>query len=115
MDSKNIIIGAGIAGLTAAFELKKSGQDFLVLEKSYNAGGNWHSFRYKNSLYEFGPNSFMSNAPEFLEMIQEAGFGSELISKSFKDTIKPYLGLARGHRKLSKKDVYASLTMFKRS
>ena len=27
------------------------------------------------------------------------------ISKSFKDTIKPYLGLARGHRKLSKKDV----------
>jgi oxygen-dependent protoporphyrinogen oxidase len=88
VDSKNIIIGAGIAGLTAAFELKKSGQDFLVLEKSYNAGGNWHSFRYKNSLYEFGPNSFMSNAPEFLEMIQEAGFGSELISKSFKDSMR---------------------------
>jgi oxygen-dependent protoporphyrinogen oxidase len=85
---KNIIIGAGIAGLTAAFELKKSGQDFLVLEKSCSAGGNWHSYSYKNSLYEFGPNSFMSNAPEFLEMIQEAGFGSELISKSFKDSMR---------------------------
>ncbi len=88
MTKKNIIIGAGIAGLTAAFELKKSGQDFLVLEKSCSAGGNWHSYSYKNSLYEFGPNSFMSNAPEFLEMIQEAGFGSELISKSFKNSLR---------------------------
>ena len=88
MTKKNIIIGAGIAGLTAAFELKKSGQEFLVLEKSCSAGGNWHSFSYKNSLYEFGPNSFMSNAPEFLEMIQETGLSQELISKSFKDSMR---------------------------
>lgn len=92
MNIQNLIVGSGIAGLTCAYELHKQGQEFLVIEKSSNPGGNWSSHRYKNSIYEFGPNSFMSNAPELLEMIKAISLESRLLSKSFKNS-KRYLYL----------------------
>ncbi len=37
--SQTIIVGAGIAGLTAAYYLHKSGQDYTLLEASDRIGG----------------------------------------------------------------------------
>ncbi len=41
--TKIVIVGAGAAGLTAAKELQRLGQDFLLLESSHRIGGRAHT------------------------------------------------------------------------
>jgi monoamine oxidase len=43
--AKIIIIGAGIAGLSAAYELSRTGHDVAILEASKRAGGRVHTLR----------------------------------------------------------------------
>ncbi len=81
-----IIIGAGISGLSYAWQLNKTQQDFLIVEKQESAGGNWHSFAYKNSIYELGPNSFVNRYPQFENLIDDIGFRDQVIIKAFKDS-----------------------------
>ena len=45
-DKKVVIIGAGCAGLNAAYTLKKAGIDFLVLDDQETYGGRTRSFYY---------------------------------------------------------------------
>jgi 4-hydroxyacetophenone monooxygenase len=40
------VIGAGMGGLNAAMQLKRSGIPFVVLEKNAAVGGTWHENRY---------------------------------------------------------------------
>lgn len=82
-----IIIGAGIAGLSYAY---KSEADFLLIERSSQLGGSWQSRNYKNSTYEFGPNSFMNRSEGLEEMIDTIGFRDQVISHDFKKS-KRYL------------------------
>jgi monoamine oxidase len=48
-----IIIGAGIAGITAAFELTRAGHEITLLEASHRAGGRIFTMRepFSNDLY----------------------------------------------------------------
>jgi cation diffusion facilitator CzcD-associated flavoprotein CzcO len=41
--SKYIIVGSGIAGLTAAVKLKEQNLDYLILEKQNRIAGTWKS------------------------------------------------------------------------
>jgi 4-hydroxyacetophenone monooxygenase len=41
-----VIIGAGMGGLNAAVQLKRTGIPFTVLEKNSGVGGTWHENRY---------------------------------------------------------------------
>lgn len=82
-----IIIGAGIAGLSYAHRCP---EDFLLVESRAELGGSWQSYGYKNSLYEFGPNSFMNRCPELDEMIDACGMREQLVSHEFKKS-KRYL------------------------
>ncbi len=50
-----IIIGAGPAGLTAAYELMHSNKNILVLEKKMNVGGLAETKVYGNHRYDIGP------------------------------------------------------------
>jgi 4-hydroxyacetophenone monooxygenase len=45
-DFNVIVIGAGLAGVNAAIELKASGIDFTLLEKNAGVGGTWYNNRY---------------------------------------------------------------------
>ena len=57
------LLGGGIAGLTAAFELDQQGIDFELFEASSHIGGKIRSERINGFIVEHGPNSLQSSSP----------------------------------------------------
>ncbi|MGB5245917.1 MAG: FAD-dependent oxidoreductase [Woeseia sp.] len=53
-DRKVVILGAGIAGLTVAYELERAGYDCTVLEASHRVGGRNITFRHGDFVDEMG-------------------------------------------------------------
>lgn len=51
-----VIIGAGIAGASAAAELKRNGQRFLIVETGSQVGGRITNARFANISAELGEN-----------------------------------------------------------
>src|SRR5437667_7615967 len=63
MDKKAIIIGAGPAGLTAAYELLKRTDIIpIILEKSGDIGGISKTINYKGNRMDMGPHRFFSKS-----------------------------------------------------
>jgi len=60
-----LIIGAGIAGLTAARELAALGKRALVLDKGRTTGGRLESRRVGSGAADIGSQFFTANRPEF--------------------------------------------------
>lgn len=77
-----IIIGAGIAGLTAGFELSKDNIDFQILEAQDKIGGTIQSLRIGDYLVESGPHTFSTLNTEVFKLIQELGIEDELLEAS---------------------------------
>ncbi len=76
-----VIIGGGIAGLAAAhrlLELNKTNQ-ITLLEASSRLGGTIETVRRDGYLLERGPDSFISEKPEALELAKRLGLESRLI------------------------------------
>jgi len=67
------IIGAGIAGLTAAFYLKRKGIPVTVYEASGRVGGVIQSLRQDGWLAEFGPNTLLETSPKITQLVRDAG------------------------------------------
>jgi protoporphyrinogen oxidase len=63
-DSKVIIVGAGPAGLTAAYELTKHSIYPLVLEKSSKVGGLARTEVYKGYRFDIGGHRFYTKVGE---------------------------------------------------
>lgn len=64
------ILGGGIAGLTAAFELEQQGIDFVLFEASDHVGGKIRSERIDGFIVEHGPNSLHSSSALLQRVIQ---------------------------------------------
>ncbi|MEN7973853.1 MAG: protoporphyrinogen oxidase [Verrucomicrobiota bacterium] len=73
---KVAIIGAGITGLTAAFELKQRGVDCTVFEASDRVGGCIQTIRENGFLVECGPNSVLDTHPDLGKLIARLGLES---------------------------------------
>lgn len=72
------IIGAGISGLTLAYELQKRGVDYKIWEATSQAGGYIQSRREADQyLRELGPNSLLGDA-DLLHWIDELGLTPDL-------------------------------------
>lgn len=67
------IIGAGITGLTAAFNLKRQGVPVTVYEASDRVGGAIQSLRQGGYLAEFGPNTILETSPKIGQLVRDAG------------------------------------------
>ena len=77
-----IIIGAGITGLAAAFELAGRGIPFTVLEASNRAGGLILTEHIDGFTIEAGPDSLLAQKPEGVRLCEELGLASRLISST---------------------------------
>lgn len=73
-----IVIGGGIAGLSAAFRLASDGRDVAVLEAEAEAGGNVRTFSEQGYRLERGPYSFMASAEHMWRLVAELDFEAQV-------------------------------------
>ena len=66
-----LIIGAGPAGLTAAYELSKSQKNVVVIEKKAQVGGLAETKVFGNFRYDIGPHRFFTKNKEVYELFLE--------------------------------------------
>lgn len=81
------VVGAGIAGLTAAWELLRSGIDVTVLEAERRPGGVIVTEQVEGGfIVEGGPDGFLAGEPELPELAYELGIGEHIVSQQSRGT-----------------------------
>jgi len=89
MSKSIIVIGGGISGLSASYQLMKAGMDVTCLEKNSRGGGAINTNSEDGYLFESGPNSTMNSNDEIDSLCIELGlenervFGSEISKKRY--------------------------------
>lgn len=78
------IIGGGIAGLAAAYELEKARSagvpvTYTLFEARERLGGSLSSEIVNGAVIERGPDSFLTEKPSAAELCRELGLGGELL------------------------------------
>ncbi len=74
-----IVIGGGIAGLAAAYELHTRGVPFAVLEQAPRAGGVIWSEQVDGFTIDAGPDALLTQKPEAIKLCEEIGLGGRLV------------------------------------
>ena len=77
-----VIVGGGISGLSAAYELDKAGVPYTLIERAPSLGGVIRTNRIGGSTIEAGPDSFISQKPAALELIRELGMADQVIGSN---------------------------------
>jgi oxygen-dependent protoporphyrinogen oxidase len=74
------VIGGGLSGLSAAYELARNGRaEFTVFEASARLGGIVETVRSNGFVIECGPDSWVTEKPWARELAVELGLEAELI------------------------------------
>ncbi len=74
-----VVVGAGISGLTCAWQLRRAGLDVLVLEAKERPGGVISSHRVDDFLVESGPQTILPT-PEALAVVNELGLSGDVVT-----------------------------------
>jgi oxygen-dependent protoporphyrinogen oxidase len=80
--SGTLIVGGGIAGLSAAWQLARAGIEATIIEKRSEPGGVIRTERREGCILEAGPDSFLAAKPEALDLIREAGLEDQVIGSN---------------------------------
>ena len=85
-----IVIGAGIAGLTAAYQLKKAGHDVLVLDMNNYVGGRMANVEWEGFLVDIGAKFVTTADKSLLDIVHEVGQGNQMVKSDEGLTITIY-------------------------
>lgn len=66
-----LVVGAGLTGLTTAFQLIKQGRRVIVIDRSNTVGGQIKTHREDGFIAESGPNTGVISYPEVAELFEE--------------------------------------------
>jgi len=75
-----LIVGAGIAGLSTAFELHRRGVSCAVVDRAPRAGGVILNEEIDGYTIDAGPDSLLTQKPAGLKLCEELGLGDRLVS-----------------------------------
>ncbi len=73
-----VIVGGGISGLSAAYELQKRGRNIRVLEAGVRPGGVILTERFEGWTVDAGPDSLLVQKPAAVSLCRELGIGDRL-------------------------------------
>jgi oxygen-dependent protoporphyrinogen oxidase len=82
-----IIVGGGIAGLSAAYDLAKAGVAHTLIEKQPRLGGVIETRQWDDCVLECGPDSFISAKPEAMTLIRELGLDADVIGSKDEERV----------------------------
>jgi len=74
-----VIVGGGIAGLAAAYELHKRGRSFVILERAPRTGGVIISETVGSFVVDGGPDALLTQKPEGIALCEELGIADRLV------------------------------------
>jgi len=78
-----LVVGAGISGMTFAHYAKKAGLKPLVLEKSDQPGGSFHTSGFKDEFwFELGAHTCYNSYGNLIEVMEDTGIISEIIPRA---------------------------------
>lgn len=80
MESSVLIIGGGVAGLAAAWELTRRGVSVTVIEAKNRLGGRIHTLRESSWPIELGAEFVHGRNPSLLKAIRQAGLSMHSVS-----------------------------------
>ena len=72
-----LVIGGGLAGISAALELQRLGRRVLVIEQGASLGGKANSTDTKVGSFPTGPTSFNGRYPAFWRLFDLLGISDE--------------------------------------
>jgi len=75
-----VIVGGGVSGLATAFRVREAlpGASLTVIEKQSDAGGIARSDEVDGYVVDRGPNGFLTNVPESVELARAVGLEDDL-------------------------------------
>ena len=76
------IVGGGISGVAAAYQLARQNSDFTLFEASARLGGIVETVRRDGFVIECGPDSWVTEKPWARELAVEFGLESEIIASN---------------------------------
>jgi protoporphyrinogen/coproporphyrinogen III oxidase len=88
-----VVVGGGVAGLTAAYHIDLAGMGVAVLEADSRPGGKLRSVRVGGLEVEAGADSFVARKPWAVDLCRELGIGEDLSGPAASEA---YLWTERG-------------------
>jgi protoporphyrinogen/coproporphyrinogen III oxidase len=81
-DADFLVVGGGVSGLTAAFRLADGGASVHIVEREERPGGTARTTREDGWCCDWGPNGFLTNVTDTVDLAADLGIDNELVPAS---------------------------------